>query len=122
MEDTMQRTAERTTQQVFDDHEVAFKSGDMDLMMADYADDAVMLLLDRFAIGKEAIQATFEGLFNGFPGLKISFEKTAVQEDLCLLQFSGDSDVATIPHGAATFVIQNGKIQRQTECFVVVPK
>ncbi len=112
----------RTTQQVFDDHEAAFQSGDMAQLMADYADDAVMLLLDNVAVGKEAIQALFESLFKGFPGLKVSFEKTAVEDDIFLLQWSGDSDVATLPHGVATFIIQNDKIQRQTEWFVVVPK
>lgn len=112
----------RTTQQVFDDHEAAFQSGDMAQLMADYADDAVMLLLDNVAVGKEAIQALFESLFKGFPGLRVSFEKTAVEDDIFLLQWSGDSDVATLPHGVATFIIQNDKIQRQTEWFVVVPK
>ena len=112
----------RTTQEVFDNHQAAFESGDMARLMADYADDAVMLLLDGVGVGKEAIQAIFESLFKGFPGLKVSFDKTAVEGDLFLLQYSGDSDVATIPHGAATFIIQDDKIQRQTEWFVVVPK
>ena len=38
----------RTTQQVFDNHEAAFQSRDMARLMADYAEDAVMLLLDRY--------------------------------------------------------------------------
>jgi len=112
----------RTVQQVFDHHEAAIKNGDMVELIADYADDAVMLLLDNVAIGKEAIQALYEGLFAGFPGLKVSFDKTAVKGDLFLLQYSVDSDVATSPHGVATFIIQDGKIQRQTEWFIVVPK
>ena len=112
----------RTTQEIFDNHQAAFQSGDMARLMADYADDAVMLLLDGVGVGKEAIQAIFESLFKGFPGLKVSFDKTAVEGDLFLLQYSGDSDVATIPHGVATFIMQDDKIQRQTEWFVVVPK
>jgi ketosteroid isomerase-like protein len=112
----------RTTQEVFDDHEAAFQSRDMTRLMADYADDAVMLLLDNVAVGKEAIQATYEYLFGSFPGLTVTFEKTAVEGDLFLLQYSGDSDVATIPHGVATFIIKDDKIQRQTEWFFVVPK
>ena len=112
----------RTTQQVFDNHQAAFQSGDMAQLMADYADDAVMLLLDNVAVGKEAIQALYVSLIGGFPGLKLSFDKTAVEGDLFLLQYSGDSDVATIPYGVATFIIQDDKIQRQTEWFVVVPK
>jgi ketosteroid isomerase-like protein len=112
----------RTTQQVFDNHEAAFQSSDMVRLMADYADDAVMLLLDNVAVGKEAIQALYGTLIGGFPGLKLSFDKTAMEGDLFILQYSGDSDVATIPYGVATFIIQDDKIQRQTEWFVVVPK
>jgi ketosteroid isomerase-like protein len=112
----------RTTQEVFDHHEVAFQSGDMAELMADYADDTVMLLLDNVAVGKEAIQGVFGSLIGSFPGLKVSFDKTAVEGDLFLLQYSGDSDVATIPHGVATFIIQDDKIKRQTEWMTVVPK
>ena len=112
----------RTTQQVFDSHEAAFQSGDMAQLMADYADDAVMLLLDNVAVGKEAIQGLFGSLIGSFPGLKLSFDKTAVEGDLFLLQYSGDSNVATIPHGTATFIIQDDKIQRQSEWMTVVPK
>jgi hypothetical protein len=45
-----------------------------------------------------------------------------VEDDFVLLQYSGDSDVATVPHGAATFLIREGLIQRQTEWFVLAPK
>ena len=112
----------RTTQQVFDNHEAAFQSRDMARLMADYADDAVMLLLDNVAIGKEAIEALYGTLIGGFPGLELSFDQTAVEGDLLLLQYSGDSDAATIPHGISTFIIQDDKIQRQTEWFVAIPK
>ena len=112
----------RTVQEVFDHHQAAIENGDMVALMEDYADDAIMLLLDSVAIGKEAILGTFKYLFESFPGVKIAFEKTAVEGDLFLLQYSADSDVATIPHGVATFIIQDGKIQRQTEWFVMVPK
>ena len=111
----------RTTQQVFDNHKAAFQSGDMAQLMADYADDAVMLLLDDVAVGKKAIQTGFASWFESFPGLNVTFEKTAVEGDTFLLQWSGDSDVATFPHGVATFIIQHGKIQRQTEWFLVLP-
>ena len=112
----------RTTQEVFDNHKAAMQSGNMARLMADYADDAVMLLLDQSAVGKEAIQAGFANFFDTFPGLNISFDRTAVKDDIFLLQWSGESDMATFPYGVATFVIQNDKIQRQTEWFVVVPK
>jgi ketosteroid isomerase-like protein len=112
----------RTTQQVFDAHQAAFNPVNLEKLMADYADDAIMLTLDGAAVGKEAVRGLFEHLFKTFPNVKVSFEKTAVEGDTFLLQWSGESDVATFPHGVATFIVRDGLIQRQTEWFVVVPK
>jgi ketosteroid isomerase-like protein len=112
----------RTTQQVFDAHREAFEPINLEKLMADYADDAILLTLDDAFVGKEAIQGFFENIFESFPNLKVSFEKTAVEGDIFLLQWSGESDVATFPHGTAAFIIRDGKIQRQAEWFIVVPK
>lgn len=112
----------RTSQQVFDDHQRAIEAGDFDLLMADYAEDAIMMTMEGPAVGKEAVRGLFEYLFTAFPNVKIEFEKTVVEDDLVLLQWSADSDVATIPHGFASFLIQDGLIRRQAEFFVAVPK
>jgi len=45
-----------------------------------------------------------------------------VEDDIFLLQWSGNSDVATMPHGVAAFIIRDGLIQRQAEWFIVIPK
>ncbi len=90
--------------------------------MADYADDAILLTLDGAFVGKEAVQGFFMNALQTFPNFKVSFDMTAVEGDLFLLQWSGDSDVATFPQGVATFIIRDGLIQRQTEWMVVVPK
>jgi hypothetical protein len=112
----------RTTQQVFDDHRKAIEAADLGLILADYADNAILLTTDGPAVGKEAIRGFFENAFKSFPNLKITFDRTAVEDDLFLLQWFGDSDVATIPHGVAAFIIRDGLIQRQAEWFTVVPK
>jgi uncharacterized protein (TIGR02246 family) len=112
----------RTSQEVFDDHRRAFESGDPDRIAADYADDAIVVTLDGPAVGKQAIRGLYEYFFTAFPNLKVDFQKTVVADDVVLLQFSGDSDVATFPQGAATFIVQDGLIQRQTEFFVPIPK
>jgi hypothetical protein len=112
----------RTTQQVFDAHREAFKPINLEKLMADYADDAILLTLDGAFVGKEAIQGFFQNVIESFPNLNISFEKTAVEDDTFLLQWSGDSDVATFPYGTGSFIIRDGKIQRQAEWFTVVPK
>jgi ketosteroid isomerase-like protein len=112
----------RTTQQVFDSHRDAIETGDFERLIADYADDANLLTLDGAFVGKEGVASFFAGAFESFPGLRISFEKTAVEGDTFLLQWSAECDVGTFPHGVAAFIIREGKIQRQAEWFIFVPK
>lgn len=112
----------RTTQEIFDHHQAAFENVDLDELMADYADEAVMVLIDQEFVGKAAIRGFYEGIIEGFPGLNVAFEKTNLSGDLFILQYSGDSDVATLERGVATFIIKGDKIQRQTEWFNLIPK
>lgn len=111
----------RSTQEVYDHHQSAFTPFNLEKLMEDYADEAILLTLDGEFVGKEAIRGFFENAFEAFPNLTISFEKTSVVGDTFLEQWSGQSDNGTIPRGVATFNIQDGMIQRQTEWFEFVP-
>lgn len=112
----------RSTQQVFDHHIAALESADVSEIMADYADDAMVVTLDGAVVGKEAIQGTFEQSLKGFPNLKFTDAQTVVEGDTLLTYWSAESDTATVPQGVDTFIIRDGKIQRHTAWFVVVPK
>jgi hypothetical protein len=90
--------------------------------MADYANDAVLVTLDRVYAGKEGISSFFKGVLESLPNITVSFEKMAVADDAFLLQWSAEADTATVPHGVATFIIRDGLIQRQTEWMVIVPR
>jgi ketosteroid isomerase-like protein len=112
----------RSTQQVFEDHGMAIASGDMDKLMADYAEDAILLTLDGCCVGKEAIQAFFEETFAGMPNAQITPKALAVEGDTLIVHWSADSDTVSIPDGVDTLVIRDDKIQRQTAWFQAVPK
>jgi hypothetical protein len=112
----------RTTDQVLLHHRDALLNGDFPALMADYADDAVLLTMDSAFAGKAAIQGFFVNSMSSLPNLKLSFTGHVVHGDLVLVTWTGDSDVATIPHGADTFIIQDDKIRRQTVWFTVAPK
>jgi ketosteroid isomerase-like protein len=112
----------RSTQEVFDHHRSAFEPPNLEKLMADYADDAILLTLDGEFVGKQAIRGFFQNAFESLPNFKVSFDKTAVAGDTFLLEWSGEADNAIIPHGVATFNIRDGMIQRQTEWMVMAPK
>ena len=113
----------RTPQEVFDRHQEALETGNFELLMEDYADDAVLLTIDGAHVGKEAIGRDFFGrLLTQFPDVKIAFEKSAMEGDLFLIQWSAEASAVSIPRGTAVFLIRDGKIQRQGEWFQMFPK
>jgi ketosteroid isomerase-like protein len=112
----------RSTQKVFEDHAMALASGDMDKLLADYAEDAIILTLDGSFVGKEAIRAFFEGTPASFPNLQITPVGLAIEGDTLVMYWSADSDTVSIPDGVDTFIIRDDKIQRQTVWIKAVPK
>ena len=112
----------RSTRQVFDDHFAALASADMTKLMADYADDAVLLTFIGTAVGKDAIEAFFKGALAGMPNLEFSVGRVVVEGDTLLMEWSADSDTVSIPEATDTFIIRDDKIQRQTGWSKMIPK
>jgi ketosteroid isomerase-like protein len=113
----------RSTHEVFDSHKEAIEKLDFVKLAADYAEDAILVTLDGSLVGKEAIlNGFFKTILSQYPDIKVAFEKTAIEGDVCLLQWSAEASNATIPRGVAVFIIKDGLIQRQGEWFEIVPK
>jgi hypothetical protein len=112
----------RSTEQVFEDHKNAILTGDLPKLMADYADDSVLMTTGGTFIGQEAIQGFFQNIFATNPNVKVHFGKQVVEDDLLLLEWSAVSDVATFDSGVDTFLIRDDKIRRQTMWFRMIPK
>ena len=112
----------RPTQEVFDSHREAIETSNFEKLAADYAEDAILVTMDGSFIGRDAIlNGFFKTIFGQYPDAKINFEKTVVEDDVCLLQWSVEASNATIPRGTAVFIIRDGLIQRQGEWFEVLP-
>jgi ketosteroid isomerase-like protein len=112
----------RSTEQVLQHHDQALLKGDFRALMADYADDAVLMTMEGACVGKAAIQEWFAQALSALPNGKLTVTGHIVQGDFVLLTWTGVSDVATIPYGVDTFVIHDDKIRLQTVWFTAVPK
>ena len=123
MTQTMTPTKTRTTEEVFNSHREAIETVDLDKLAADYAEDALMITLDGSFHGREAIHRDFFQAFVAqFPDTKITYKRIAIEDDLCLMEWSAEASGMTIPVGIGALVIQDGLIQRQFEWFQLVPK
>jgi hypothetical protein len=112
----------RSTEQVFEDHKNAVLNGDLVKLIADYADDAVLMTTDGTFVGQEAIQGFFQNIFATSPNVRIDFRRQVVKDDMLLLEWAAESDVATMDPGVDTFIIRDDKIRQQTMWFVMTPK
>ena len=81
----------RSTEQVFEDHKNAILNGDFPKLIADYADDAVLMTLDGAFVGKEGVQRFFQNLFASQPNPRVSFDEYIVEGDMLLLKWSAES-------------------------------
>ena len=112
----------RTTQELIEHHMEVLVAGNMDELLADYADDAVIMALDGTSVGIDAIRDLFQNILDTMPNLKVTTRNLRAYDDLVLQDWSADCDTVSITDGADTYVIRDDKIVRQTGWFKVVPK
>jgi len=82
----------RTPEEVFQHHAEALGAGDLDEIVADYADDAVFITPAGVLRGKDGIRAAFTQLLADVP----------------------DADKTRVEDGIDTFIFRDGLIRLQT--------
>jgi hypothetical protein len=104
---------------VVERHMAAFNKGDLSAMMADYADDAVVLQSGAAVQGKAAIQALFARVTappaGGAPRLQLTTTKLWQEGDVGFVTWSGGPI-----SGTDQFLVRNGKIVVQV-VFMAAP-
>jgi hypothetical protein len=90
--------------------------GDIEAIMADYAEDAVLITPDGVLKGQAQIRSLFAQIFaNTFPPDKTSLNlsKQVVEGEIAYNLWSGSSPHYNAPLAADTFVMRDGKIVAQ---------
>jgi hypothetical protein len=98
-------------------HWQAFGTGDIEAIMADYAEDAVLITPDGVLKGQAQIRSLFAQIFaNTFPPDKTSLNlsKQVVEGEIAYILWSGSSPHYNAPLATDTFVMRDGKIVAQT--------
>lgn len=107
---------EARTKEVFDHHMKAFGENDLEAIMADYTDESVLVTPDGAYSGLDEIRKGFEGAFKMFPKDSTTMEvaKTVIKNDVAYVIWSAKTPKFELSFGTDSFIIQNGKIIRQT--------
>ena len=103
----------RSPRQVYDDHWDAIQAGDMDRVLADYADDAIFVLPGKIARGHSEIMTTFDALGEDLMGFELKQDSVTVGGAMVLFEWSGVNADGAKAAGVDAFHIQNDRISFQ---------
>ena len=101
---------------VFRHHLDAFAAGDVAEILKDYTDDTIVIYNDRVARGLDEIRDFFHFWLESLlpPGCRFDVERLEVADDLLYITWTAESEKWVFELGTNTFLIQDGKVQRQT--------
>ncbi len=109
---------------VFQHHLEAFGAGDIDEILKDYTEDSLVIYDDRTAKGLSEIRKWFENFLDELlpPGCDFDLEQMRIADDLVFITWTAESEKYRFEFGTDTFLIRNGKVERQTVAAKVVAK
>jgi len=104
----------RTPEEVFQHHAEALRAGNLDEILADYADNAAFITLSGIARGKDGIRAAFTQALAAMPDVSWDFRTQIYEDDVLFLEWAADAAATFIEDGIDTFVFSDGLIRVQT--------
>jgi ketosteroid isomerase-like protein len=104
----------RTPQEVLQHHAEALGAGDLDEIVADYADDAVFISPAGVQRGQEGIRAAFTQLLADVPDATWDLKTQIYEGDILFLEWAADAAATRVEDGIDTFVFRDGLIRVQT--------
>ena len=107
----------RAPQEVFAHHGKALAAGDLDEIVADYADDSVVITSAGIARGKDGVRKVFVTLLDDLPNAVWDLKTRVLDGEVLFLEWAADSAVNRVDDGldiSDTFVFRDGMIRAQT--------
>ncbi len=118
----MEGTSERTPQEVFQHHAEALDAEDLEGIVSDYTDDALLITPEGAARGKDGVRQGFTKLLDDLPGATWDLPTQIYEDDILLLEWKADSEAARVEDGIDTFVFRDGMVRVQTVRYTLIPK
>jgi ketosteroid isomerase-like protein len=112
----------RTPQEVFAHHAHALGAGDLDEIVADYAEDSILITPGGAMRGKDGVRTAFAKLLADVPDAAWDLKTQIYEGDVLFLEWTADSTVGRVVDGVDTFVFRNGMIWVQTVRYSVHAK
>jgi ketosteroid isomerase-like protein len=104
----------RTPQEIFAHHASALVAGDVDEIVADYAEDAVFITPQGVLRGKDGVREGFTRLLADLPDAEWDVPTQVYEGDILFIEWSAVSEKTRVTDGIDTFVFQGDRIRAQT--------
>ena len=104
----------RTVQEILRHHGEALAAGDLEDLVSDYTDDAVLITPQGTFGGKAGARDAWLGLFGDLPNAKVDVASVIIENDVVLMEWSASSDKGRVDDGVDTLVVGGDGIRVQT--------
>jgi len=111
-----EHTAGDITRGIILNHLQSFLNNDVEAVISDYTEDAILMTQTKTYTGPEEIKGFFWGLLVHFPKDRSGFdlEQLFVSNELAYIVWHAKTPTVHVAIGTDTFFIKEGKIHRQT--------
>jgi hypothetical protein len=110
----------RTPEEVFGHHGSSLGAEDLEEIIADYADDAVLIVNKTVYRGKDGARSVFTQLLADVPQAEWELA-TVFADDTLYLEWKATGGGRAVDNGVDTFVFADGLITIQTVAYTVHP-
>jgi hypothetical protein len=111
----------RSPEQVFDHHAQVLGAGDLEGIVSDYSDDAIVICQGETYRGKDGVRRVFTRLLSDVPQASWQLPTMVFAEDVMYLEWKAQSAERHVDDGIDTFVFSDGQIRVQTVRYTLSP-
>ena len=108
----------RTAEEVFAHHGKALGAEDLEDIVADYAEDAILVVQKKVYRGRDGARQVFTQLLADVPQAQWELE-TVFANDVLYLEWKATGGGRMVDDGIDTFIFQDGLIRVQTVVYTV---
>ncbi len=112
----------RTPQEIFEHHVQALGQGDLEEIVADYADDALFITPQGVKGGTEGVRQGFTEMLEDLPDAEWELKTTIFEENILFLEWGAETDTHRVTDGIDTFVFRGEQILVQTVRYTLETK
>jgi hypothetical protein len=110
----------RTPQEVFQHHAEALLGGDLEGIVSDYADDAVLITPDGVRRGRAGVREGFTTLLADLPDAQWEVPTQIFEDDLLFIEWTAAAARTRADDGVDTFLFRDGMIRAQTVRYTLI--